>query len=219
MGLLQIENIEFYDFHGYFKKKQGVNSKNSIAMKSAKNHVKVAFFIIILISGSLKLLAGPLYINEILASNTAYYADITTFVDWIEIYNDGTASIDLGGYFLTDEKTRTDKWIIPANTIIAAKGFKIFYADERNFDLHTSFRLSVEGEFIGLYNAQGAVVDSITYKRQRNNISFGRSSSNLSELGFFKKPSPGNINGEITYPSIIDKPQFSSESGFYCIST
>jgi hypothetical protein len=184
-------------------------------MKSAKNPVKVAFILILLISGSSKLLAGPLYINEILASNTAYYAGNTAYVDWIEIYNDGTVSIDLGGYFLTDEKTRTDKWIIPAGTVIAAKGFKVFYADERNFNLHTNFRLSVEGEFIGLYNAQGTVVDSITYKSQRNNISFGRSSSNLSELGFFQKPTPGNLNGGITYPSILEKPQFSSKSGFY----
>jgi hypothetical protein len=184
-------------------------------MKSVKNSVKVVFFLITLISGSSKLLAGPLYINEILASNTAYYAGNTACVDWIEIYNDGTASIDLGGYFLTDEKTRIDKWIIPAGTVIDAKGFKVFYADDRNFNLHTNFRLSVEGEFIGLYNAQRAVVDSITYNSQRNNISFGRSSSNLSELGFFQNPTPGNLNGEITYPSILEKPQFSSKSGFY----
>ncbi len=184
-------------------------------MRSARNPVKTALFLILLISGSSSLIAGTLYINEILASNTAYYAGNTAYVDWIEIYNDGTASINLGGYFLTDEKGRVDKWVIPAGTVIPAKGFRVFYADEKNSELHTNFRLNVEGEFMGLYNELRAVVDSISYNSQRNNISFGRSSSNLTNLGFFQTPTPGNINGEITYPSILEKPQFSSESGFY----
>jgi hypothetical protein len=166
-------------------------------------------------SGNIKICEGQLYINEILASNTGYYAGLAVYVDWIEIFNAGSVSVDLGGYFLTDDKTVTDKWAIPEGTVISAKGYKIFYADEKNNGLHTSFRLNVEGEFIGLYNPQKSAVDSITYKAQRNNVSFGRSSSDLSVLGYFIKPSPDYPNGDISFSSMLEKPRFSSEGGFY----
>ncbi len=178
---------------------------------------KLRFFVaIILALQSIKILAeGPLYINEILASNTLYLAGNTTYTDWIEIYNDGPSAIDIGGYFLTDDKIIPDKWAIPAGTVIASKNFVIFYADDKNTGLHTNFRLSVEGEFIGIYNGLKAVLDSMSYKSQRNNISFGRSSSDLSQFGYFQEPTPASTNGTISFPSVLEKPGFSTESGFY----
>ena len=159
--------------------------------------------------------AGPVYINEILASNSAYYAGLATYVDWIEIHNTSQVPVDLGGYYLTDDRSEPDKWKIPSGTVIPAGGYKVFYADEKNYDLHTSFKLSVEGEFIGIYDPGKNVADSLTYSHQRNNISFGRSASDISRFGFFSKPSPGFSNGEISYPSILEKPSFSQSGGFY----
>ncbi len=184
-------------------------------MKPAVSYIRIFLLLLPTLSGNLRIFAGPLYINEILASNTAYYAGLSVYVDWIEIYNDGVVPIDIGGYSLTDDKTQPGKWMIPAGTMINAKGFRVFYADEQNNGLHTSFRLDAGGEFLGFYDKQKSVIDSLTYKRQRNNISFGRSTSDLSEWGFFLVPSPDNKNGNISYSAMLENPRFSAESGFY----
>ncbi len=184
-------------------------------MRPSLQNFRLFIISLLLFEGGFSLQGGPVYINEILASNTAYYANLAVYVDWIELYNDGPSSVNIGGYYLTDDRTRPDKWIIPAGTIIPSKGFKVFYADGRNYDFHTNFRLSVEGEFIGVYNPAKVVVDSLTYPRQRNNVSYGRSTSDISKIGYFRKASPGSSNGEITYLSIAGEPVFSKEGGFY----
>lgn len=184
-------------------------------MKPIISYLRICLMLLPGLSVNQRIFAGPLYINEILASNTSYYAGLSVYVDWIEIYNDGVTPLDIGGYFLTDDKTEPGKWMIPAGTTINAKGFRVFYADEKNNGLHTNFRLSVEGEFLGFYDKQKSVVDSLTYTHQRNNISFGRSASDLTEWGFFQVPSPENKNGNISYSAMLENPHFSAESGFY----
>lgn len=184
-------------------------------MRSTGYPVRAAITLCILLAGIPELHSQPLYINEILASNTEYYAGYTSCVDLIEIYNDGEVSADLGGCSLTDDRTRPDKWLIPAGVVIEPKKFLIFYADERDLYLHVNFKLNAEGEFLGFYNSSGEVIDSITYGNQRNNISYGRSGSNLTAFGFFSPPTPGNPNGDITYLSILEKPKYSLDGGFY----
>jgi len=164
--------------------------------------------------------AGTLYINEILVSNITTYknTDFNEFVDIIELYNSGTTAINLSGYYLTDDKTKTNKWLIPSGVTIAAGGYKVFYCDNRNQGVHTNFQLDIKGEFIGLYNANNNVVDSLTYGKQKNDISFGRSSSNLTSLGYFQKPTIGSLNGTNPISGITSSPQFTVSGGFFTMS-
>jgi hypothetical protein len=80
--------------------------------------------------------------------------------------------------------------------------------------LHTSFKLSKGGEFIGLYDSDGNTVDSISFGLQKTNISFGRSSEGLSEMGFFNDPTPGSKNGNISFQFTAEA-QFSIAGGFF----
>ncbi|MBN2269254.1 MAG: hypothetical protein JXN61_01485 [Sedimentisphaerales bacterium] len=63
--------------------------------------------------------AGPsygLFINEFMADNETTKEDPDEpgeYPDWIEIYNAGSATIDLGGMYLTDDINEPDKWMIP----------------------------------------------------------------------------------------------------------
>src|SRR5205085_5685848 len=43
-------------------------------------------------------------------------------VDYVEIYNYGNLSLNVGGCVLTDEAA-TNKFVVPTNTIISARGF------------------------------------------------------------------------------------------------
>ena len=53
-------------------------------------------------------------INEFMASNTASVQDEDgDFPDWLELYNPGTAPIDLRGYGLSDDPDDPFKWVFP----------------------------------------------------------------------------------------------------------
>ncbi|MBN9689793.1 MAG: lamin tail domain-containing protein [Verrucomicrobia bacterium] len=122
-------------------------------------------------------------INEFMAGNSNTLADPAdnNFEDWIELYNAGSAAVDLSGYFLTDSLVNWNQFRIPAGVTIAPGGFLLVWADGEsaqnavaNGDLHTSFRLSLDGEQIGLFDPNGELVDSVSFGAQRNDVSQGR---------------------------------------------
>ena len=93
--------------------------------------ILISLFLFIFIPMNL----GQVYINEFLASNVATNPDnhdFDDYSDWLELYNAGDEPVGLGGYFLTDNLNQPAKWLIPANTIIEAKGFLFFWADGRD---------------------------------------------------------------------------------------
>ncbi len=119
-------------------------------------------------------------ISEILASNSEGLRDIDgDSSDWIEIYNPTTSPIDLDGWSLTDDHTDTDKWVFPDVTL-DPDGFLVVFASGKDRsvageELHTNFQFSSSGEYVGLYQAGGAVASEYNpaYPQQTTNISYG----------------------------------------------
>lgn len=153
-------------------------------------------------------------INEWMAGNTRTLADIADnqFEDWIELYNAGTESVDLSYYTLTDALTNITKYAIPAGTILAPGGYLLIWADEettqngRNADLHANFKLSLTGEEIGLFAPDGAVIDSLAFGPQSNDISEGRAADAAEPpFIFFTVPTPraANVSGSGNQPPTI----------------
>ena len=65
-----------------------------------------------------EIVLGDLVINEIMASNDQTQADqYGEYDDWIELYNNGTQSINLSGYHLSDDLTNLSKYTF-GNSII-----------------------------------------------------------------------------------------------------
>lgn len=64
-----------------------------------------------------------LVINEFMADNDgAVPGPYMTFPDWIELYNGGDTSIDLGGMILTEDLANPP-WIFPNGTILGPGSF------------------------------------------------------------------------------------------------
>ncbi|RCL36375.1 MAG: lamin tail domain-containing protein, partial [Verrucomicrobia bacterium] len=113
------------------------------------------------------LMASPasarLYITEFMANNRATIEDEDGDAsDWIEIFNSGDTPVDLDGYFLTDAADTLTMWRFPS-VEIAENGFLLVFAsgkDRRNpeSELHTSFRISSDGEYLALVNSDGTSV-------------------------------------------------------------
>jgi len=128
---------------------------------------------------------GPVVINEWMADNAGPggFADAldSLFQDWFELYNPNDVAVNLSGFHLTDNLSLPTKWQIPSNTFIAPHGFLLVWADgdtdQNGFgtqgDLHADFSLSLNGEAIGLFAADGTPQHAVVFGAQSQNISQG----------------------------------------------
>ena len=157
-----------------------------------------------------------LFINEFMASNSNTIADpdYKQYSDWIEIYNAGDSSVNLIGYYLTDNLQDSTKWKINTNTTLLSKSFSGFWADDSSYKNHTNFKLSKKGGVIGLFSPRGDLIDYITYESQITDKSFGRFPDGSSSWNIFDIPTPGRANDTTKIEPIAPSPIFSIESGF-----
>ncbi len=158
-----------------------------------------------------------IFINEFMASNatTIYSSDYHEFSDWIELYNGSDTIINVGGFYLTDDLQEPFKWQIPVDTKVRPGWAILFWADGRNEGRHTNFNLDKNGEAIGLYTAEGQLVDSVHYAEQLTDISYGRYPDGSDSWFFFDVPTPVASNSSSGYNGRCPAPNFDPEQGFY----
>ena len=174
--------------------------------------------IVILMLGDAPLIA-QVCINEFMASNGAYWDnDKQAYSDWIELYNAGDDTVQLSGYFLTDNLDRLKKWKIPEGVAIGPKAHILFWADGKNHGMHTNFNLSIRTESLGLSDATGKPVDTHTYLSQRRDVSFGREEDGSGAWVFFEQHTAGGTNNWAPRSESgkrASRPSFSLNGGFY----
>lgn len=126
--------------------------------------------------------ASALLITEFVASNDGSLFDFEGDTpDWVEIYNPSSTAVDLQGLYLTDKADELNKWSFPSNRQIAAGGYLVVFASDKdtvmpNGEIHTSYKLSAGGEYLGLVNSDGStVIDEFApeYPPQTEDISYG----------------------------------------------
>lgn len=126
--------------------------------------------------------AAPV-ITEFLASNETGLTDEDgDFSDWIEIHNPDATPVDLAGWHLTDDVTVPVKWTFPATTV-APGGYLLVFASSKDRtdpagQLHTNFKLSAGGEYLGLLAPDGTTIATEfapTYPPQMTDVSYGES--------------------------------------------
>lgn len=135
---------------------------------------------------SVPLVAVPL-ITEFQANNSSTLSDEDSDQsDWIELFNPDAVSVDLGGYYLTDDAASLTKWAIPAGVSLAPSNFLVIFASDKDraiagSELHTNFKLSSAGEYLALVAPDGVtVVDEYAPSFP---VQFEDSSYGLQQLG------------------------------------
>jgi hypothetical protein len=180
--------------------------------------------------------SAQLRINEILAKNsaTAVDPDFGEFADFVELHNAGPAAINLKDFTLTDNPNNKTKWKFPAITLQPGE-YLLLWADGQNKyigdtafseylnknivtkNLHLNYKLSGDGEYLGIYNLNLQVVDEIYFGVQEDDISFGRSRADANEWHFFSESTPGAANSTFSNRvlSFAEVPVLSVNGGFY----
>ena len=129
------------------------------------------------------LAAAPI-ITEFMASNDSAIEDgFGDDSDWIEIRNTGDETVDLQGYFLTDDADNLAKWTFTQSTMVGPGEHLVVFASGQNtIDplgyQHTNFRLSAGGEYVSLTAPDMTVLSEFgeggtEYPPQISDVSFG----------------------------------------------
>lgn len=132
--------------------------------------------------------------------------------DAVELFNPGTAPVEIGGWFLTDERSEPKKYRIPDGTRILAGGYWV--VDETRFNALSlgtkAFRLDSQGDSLWLYSADAAgnltgYSDGLSFGATANGMSLGRHTNSVSELQWVSQSAPtlGAPNGRPAIGPVI----------------
>ncbi|MFA9389734.1 MAG: OadG family transporter subunit [Prolixibacteraceae bacterium] len=156
--------------------------------------------------------ASDLEINEVLVLNDSLNVDdYGQHSSWIEIFNKGYNTVDIGGCYLSDEQSNPTKYWIPTgdpSTKIPPRCYLIFWADghaSRGIS-HLNFNLR-DATYVSLYESSGnAVIDQLVIDTpQVANRSFGRINESSDEWIILEKITPGSTNDHSRKISAGDK--------------
>ena len=139
---------------------------------------------------------GELRLNEWLASAGALSA-----TDFIELFNQGTLPVNIGGGYLTNNPVGwPNQNRIRQLTFVGPSAYALFKADgdtDQGAD-HTSFKLAASQGEIGLLDSGLTTIDTVVYGPQSTDVSQGRTPNGNSEIVTFSQPTPGGPNPQST---------------------
>ncbi len=127
------------------------------------------------------LVGADLVISEFMADNTRTVRDEDgEFSDWIELENrSASSSIELSGWRLTDDPRHRVTWSLPTMRLPPG-GLLVVFASGKNRalagkELHASFRLSSDGEYLALLGPDGSASTRFSprYPPQFPDVAFG----------------------------------------------
>lgn len=150
-------------------------------------------------------------ITEVMSQNRTTIADSEgVYNDYIEIYNNGNASVNLAGYKLSDKTDNIAKWAFPDISIEPGQYLLVFATGlevPTGEDLQANFRISSLEETIVLSNPMGMIVDSVTLREVDTDWSYARV---LQQDGTYSdewektaKPTPGLVNSSDGFASFM----------------
>ena len=179
-----------------------IYAENTNAGMFSPERAEYEFYTLSIPTDTLK--KGDLVINEFLAVNDkSDLNEYGLYSDWIELYNTTNKTLNLTGYFLSDNTISLKKYSFDVNTTVDPKSYLMIWADGlKSTDkyVHCNFNLSGTNGQLVLSNSNGVILDSISYNEQSKDISTGRCP---------------NATGKFT---AIETPTFKETNNFFCTS-
>ena len=150
-----------------------------------------------------------LVINELVSNNAgAVLDDLGEASDWLEIHNASDAAVSLEGYRISDDWTVQDLHVLPAGLVVPAQGYLVLWADgsEVPATTHLPFRLSSEGEAVGLFDPSGGVVDWVEFPALGDDEAWARipDGGEAWQVVSLGTPGAANIAGQLGTVSLFE---------------
>lgn len=149
-------------------------------------------------------------INEVMTSNTFTIPDnYGEYDDWLELYNPNPDTVDVAGWYLTDNLILPTRYQFPSgsdSTKIPPYGYKLVWADDdtEQGGLHTNFKFNASGDLLVLYRPDGeTVVDSISIPALATDLSYGRGYDASPDWITFLNTTPDSTNREVVPDNVI----------------
>lgn len=159
--------------------------------------------------------AADVVVNEFMAQNAATITNsLGDTADWIELYNQGSSPVDLGGWYLSEDAGNPDKCALPSISLGVGQ-YLIVWADGShtgivNGEVFVDCKLS-DDEPVLLVEPDGATVHhGLPATNHTDDVSFGILSDRAS-VDYLAEPTPGAANAMAE----ADAPAFSHPSGAY----
>lgn len=134
---------------------------------------------------------APVLINEILTHSG------TNEVDRIELYNPNPAPVDIGGWFLSDQKGTPRKFRIPNGTVLGAGCYVVFSEHDFNAspDTNRNFALNAQGDSVYLFSGDAQTnltgySQGYSFDAAELGVSFGRYVNSAGEEHFVALSAP-----------------------------
>ena len=165
--------------------------------------------------------AGTPIITEFMSANDSGLTDEDgANSDWIELFNPGTTSLSLLGFYLTDDSGDSQKWSFPSVTMAPGSYLVVFASGKDRTptpgELHTNFSLSANGEYLALIKPDSfTIVNEFApeYPEQFDDISYGYDGG-TNDPGYFFTPTPGAANNSAIL-GFVEDTSFSHDRGIY----
>lgn len=174
--------------------------------------MKKLLFLLTAVFGAVSPSHAQLIINEPMQSNIdCVMDDINEFPDsWVELYNAGTAAVNLNQYKLGVSDKAGEAWQLP-NRTVQPKQYILIYCDKEGTGLHTSYRID-SGKSDGIWLFQNEEIADCVLKLKKQpapNIAYGRENDGGEKWGYQATPTPGKANCGKLCSEVLGDPVFS----------
>lgn len=157
--------------------------------------------------------------NEIMVSNGTY--ENGHAYDWVELYNNGSKTMDLSGFFLSDSENKPQKWSFPEGTKLKAGEYLTVFctgdstlSKGKNRTFYADFKLSSSGETLLLSDAEGNLIQKLELPPQYDCVSYGLASDGVTYV--YLETSTRNAQNKTDVGMYrVDTPEIQTVSGFY----
>ena len=151
----------------------------------------------------------------------------TVYPDWIEIHNAGTSTINLEGWYLTDDENNLTKWQFPSGYTLDPDEYFVVYASTKTVEvypgnypfvddlgnLHTNFAIAGNGGYLGLVKPDGQTIEHEyrDFPSQRGLITYGLANDGY---GYLLQPTRQSANSG-RYMGVVADTTFDVDRGYY----
>jgi hypothetical protein len=131
----------------------------------------------------------------------------------LELYNATNDTIDLSGFYLSDDRTVLTKFSIASSpqSKIAPHGFHLYWCDNQiaQGEKHCNFSLASIGETVYLTHPDGStILDSLKFGSLPSDYSYGDLPNGSDEIISFNYPTPNQSNELTQLPEILSALNF-----------